>query len=176
MLIVIYGGSGSGKSEYAEHICVTLNKSQLYYIATMQPFDEESLLKIDRHRQMRSEKAFETIECYTNIKTIEIKPKGTVLLECMSNLVANEMFSENGANVETFETIKCGITSLTKQAENLIIVTNNVFDDGVEYDSDTKIYLETLAKVNQFICSIADKVVEVVHGIDLTLKNTITGD
>lgn len=176
MLIVIYGGSGSGKSEYAENISVSLHQSNLYYIATMRPYDDESFIKIERHRQMRSTKNFETVERYINIESVKVNKDSTVLLECMSNLVANEIFSEAGAKQETFKAIKRGIAVLMKQADHLIIVTNNIFDDGMEYDNDTNMYLETLAKVNQYICSIADKVVEVVHGIDIPLKNTNPGD
>lgn len=43
MLIVVTGGSGSGKSEYAENIAVSFGKEPLIYIATMLPFGEESM-------------------------------------------------------------------------------------------------------------------------------------
>ena len=94
MLIVVTGGSGSGKSQYAEDQVVQLSRemsgdAKLYYIATMYPFDEESHKRIARHRDMRREKNFETVEQYTNLKELEFPKESIVLLECMSNLTAN---------------------------------------------------------------------------------------
>ena len=95
MLYLVTGGSGSGKSEYAENLAVSLKKENLIYIATMFPFDDESLKKIERHKIMRKNKGFLTKECYKNLGDISIYKNSTVLLDCMSNLVANEMYMEN---------------------------------------------------------------------------------
>ena len=63
MFSLIYGGSGSGKSAFAEQAVCTLAKDQKkYYLATMQIFDEEGQKKIERHRRLRAGKGFETIE------------------------------------------------------------------------------------------------------------------
>jgi len=179
MVAVIIGGSGSGKSEYAENLTVQHKETQLVYIATMQPFDKESRKRVERHQKMRKEKHFETIECYTSLDKIVIAPKTTILLECMSNLVANEMFSDTNTTTNTNTTVcngnivllavKKGINNLIQQSENLIIVTNNVFEDGILYDFETMEYLKLLGEINQWISSIADQVVELVHGIPIDL-------
>ena len=49
-----------------------------------------------RHRKMRAGKGFETVECYTGLKNLDFPENAVVLLECMSNLAANEMFEEKG--------------------------------------------------------------------------------
>ena len=42
MFALIFGGSGSGKSEYAEKLsCELAQKNEKYYIATMIPYGEE---------------------------------------------------------------------------------------------------------------------------------------
>ena len=43
MMILVVGGSGSGKSSYAEKTAVSLAQSGMkkYYLATMQVFDDE---------------------------------------------------------------------------------------------------------------------------------------
>ena len=60
MITLITGGSGSGKSAYAEkYICHVSNEKgykEKYYIATMQVFDDEGQRKIDRHRRLRAGK------------------------------------------------------------------------------------------------------------------------
>ncbi len=173
MVAVIIGGSGSGKSEYAESMAVGYEETQLVYIATMMPFDKESIKRVERHQKMRQEKHFTTKECYTDLENVIISPKTTVLLECMSNLVANEMFSDTGIYASAFNdknplvSVKLGIESLISQADNLIIVSNNVFEDGNQYDSETMEYLKILGEINQWISSIADQVIEVVHGIPI---------
>ena len=74
MFHVVTGGSGSGKSAYAEEqICMLKKKTNsrhLYYIATMVPYGKETEQKILRHRQMRNGKGFETLECFTDLKKL----------------------------------------------------------------------------------------------------------
>ena len=63
MMILILGGSGSGKSAYAEdYLLRTAGDKKKYYIATMQIWDEEMQAKVDRHHRLRQGKGFTTIE------------------------------------------------------------------------------------------------------------------
>ena len=54
-----------------------------------------------RHRDMRFGKGFETVECYTGLSGVKVPEGCIVLLECMSNLVANEFFREDGTHENT---------------------------------------------------------------------------
>ena len=83
MLHLITGGSGSGKSRYAEEQILKLGPGRRIYVATMYPYDEESLRRIDRHRAMRAEKNFETVECYESLSSREFPEGANILLECM---------------------------------------------------------------------------------------------
>jgi adenosylcobinamide kinase/adenosylcobinamide-phosphate guanylyltransferase len=192
MFIVVIGGSGSGKSELSESLAVKLNQDKLIYLATMKPFGEEGRKRIERHQKLRQDKNFRTIECYTNLSTVSIAQGSTVLLECMSNLVANEMFSDDNVIVNTVEKqgneiekqrntfkkqenilkkVAMNIRQIIHQADHLIIVTNNVFEDGFQYDDTTMEYMKVLGQINQQICTIADQVIEVVHGIPIYIIN-----
>ena len=170
MLQMITGGSGSGKSAYAEECIVKLNDNKRIYIATMYPFDDESRKKILRHQQMRQDKNFETIERYTNLSELQIPAKANVLLECLSNLTANEMYQEDGARKRTVEAVVHGVEALVKQAGNVIVVTNEVFSDITDYSIETRQYQEYLGMINQAIAREADIVTEVVYGIPVKLK------
>ncbi|MCD7833964.1 MAG: bifunctional adenosylcobinamide kinase/adenosylcobinamide-phosphate guanylyltransferase [Lachnospiraceae bacterium] len=213
---LVTGGSGSGKSAYAEDcvsrlladrygegkVCPDSNRGaekkanahcvtslRCVYIATMIPYGEDGKRRVERHRRLRREKHFETIECYTGLEYLwldtsrkEATAIGTVsgerrpetgyvvLLECMSNLVANEVFEPSGAGDGTVEAILRGIESLRRQARHLIVVTNEVFSDGVSYDAETMRYLSYLGAVNQAMATQADMVTEVVYGIPVTVK------
>lgn len=170
MLTIVTGGSGSGKSAFAEDKVLAFGEVQRVYIATMHPFDEESHKRIERHRKMRAGKGFETVECYTGLKDVKLPSGCVVLLECMSNLVANEMFEEQGAHEQTVKDIISGIDELVRQAAHVVIVTNEIFSDAVVFDKEMASYLEYLGKINQAVALRADEVVEVVYGIPVYQK------
>ncbi len=177
MIHLVYGGSGSGKSAYAEKLVTDLNTEKKYYLATMKIFGEEGMEKVRRHKELRKGKGFETLERETldalpTLSTVVSKTGSTLLLECISNLVANEMFSGNEIrNVNDVEKkIMNDLLLLQDVAENLVIVSNNIFDDGIEYDETTKNYMKALGKINSFVAGLADKVTEVVCGIPLEIK------
>lgn len=106
MLHIVYGGSASGKSSYAESFAMSLQgEGRLLYIATMYPYkwntteiDPETMQRIERHRAMRADKGFDTVECYRHVEHIVAKRQDVLLLECMSNLLANEMYLEPDAD------------------------------------------------------------------------------
>ena len=176
MFQVVYGGSASGKSAYAESMVTDRawegagQAPALIYIATMYPFDEECRKRIQKHRAMRAEKQFETVECYTGLKQIEIPKQASVLLECMSNLAANERYGKEGAKARAVEEILEGVRHLMKRAGHLVVVTNDVFCDGEEYDPDTMAYLRELGAINEAMGAWADEVIEVVYGIPIVQK------
>lgn len=63
MIALVIGGSGSGKSAYAEQMAVkAAGNGSLYYVATKQVYDEEGKKKVERHQKMRAGKGFLTIE------------------------------------------------------------------------------------------------------------------
>lgn len=173
MLHIVTGGSGSGKSAYAEDKILSFPGTQRIYIATMFPFDKESHRRIERHRFMRKNKGFHTIECFTGLSKVEIPEGSNVLLECMSNLVANEMYQEMGAKEDTVKTVLKGIEILERKVRELVIVTNEVFSDSSfyhDYPEETLRYQEYLGKMNQELARKAVEVTEVVYGIPVVIK------
>ena len=170
MFYVVTGGSGSGKSAYAEDQILKSGCGPRVYIATMYPYDEESHARIARHRKMRAEKNFETVECYTDLSSVKIPEDANVLLECMSNLTANERFRPEGAGENTVHSVMNGVRHLLDTCANLIVVANEIFSDGIRYDYGTRDYQRILGEINVQMASMADHVTEVVYGIPLTLK------
>lgn len=176
MMTLIIGGSGSGKSAYAENYITSLSKGKKkYYIATMQVYDLEGQKKIEKHQMLRSDKAFSTIEQPADIqKALELMEEGekTALLECISNLTANEMFSGKIPEPEKVvtEKIVTGIATLKEQLTHLVIVSNNVFEDGNIYDETTMTYIRAMGQINEKLSAMADEVIEVVVGIPLVVK------
>ena len=176
MMTLIIGGSGSGKSAYAEDYMVSISEDRKkYYIATMQIYDEEGKRKVERHRMLRGGKGFSTIEQPIDIgKAAEKMEDGerTALLECISNLTANEMFLEeiHGTEEAITEKIVGGIAVLNRELTHLVIVSNDVFEDGNVYDKTTMAYIRAMGRINQKLAEMADEVVEVVVGIPIVIK------
>lgn len=170
MIVLVIGGSGSGKSEFAETICMELPAEKKCYIATMQAFDEESRARIAKHRKARSGKGFETIEQGTHLEAVCLPGGCTALLECMSNLVANELYMEQGAGKDTVRSVTEGIRRLKEQSRNLVIVTNEVFSESVPDSVEMKNYKKVLGEINRNLAGMADQVTEVVYGIPCIWK------
>lgn len=202
MLHIVYGGSASGKSSYAESFAMSLQgEGRLLYIATMYPYkwntteiDPETMQRIERHRAMRADKGFDTVECYRHVEHIVAKRQDVLLLECMSNLLANEMYleqdSDDGGLAETMSEVeKTGVgmsetlspvskkivqalVNLSTRVQDVVIVTNDVFSDGgsLTYDESTREYVKNLAEINCALAREAATVTEVVCGIPVIVK------
>lgn len=210
MMYLIIGGSGSGKSAYAEELLFSLpDAGKKYYIATMQVCDEESRRRVQKHRKQREGKRFDTIEQPVHVSgalTQMDAGKKSAMLECVSNLVANEMFAKDiyaenmyadDPHVEDIYADDCDVkeTGLKKSKDcsaeavadkivddimklhqplqQLVIVSNNVFEDGVSYDEMTMEYIKTMGIVNQKLAAVADVVTEVVVGIPVMAKERV---
>ena len=170
MLTLVTGGSASGKSAYAESLITAASGAPRLYVATMQVYDAEGEARVARHRAMRAEKGFETLECPEDLLHAPVPAGCAALLECLSNLTANECFGPVGFPGVT-ERILAGVERLAALAENLVIVTNEVFSDGTDYGETTEAYLRVLGALNRAVAARADRVIEVVCGIPSVWKD-----
>ena len=169
MLTLVVGGAASGKSEYAEALVLKTPLPRVY-LATMQVWDAECAARVEKHRRMRAQKQFETVECPRTLGSVNLPARGTALLEDLGNLTANELYSPEGAGPRTAEAVLQGVKTIASQCENLIIVSNEVFSGGADYAGDTGQYLRTLAQINNAVAARADNVCRVVCGIPVYYK------
>ncbi|MCR5404151.1 MAG: bifunctional adenosylcobinamide kinase/adenosylcobinamide-phosphate guanylyltransferase [Butyrivibrio sp.] len=177
MIYLVLGTSNSGKSAFAEELSMKTGDPVRLYLATMKVCDEEGTERVKRHRRQRRGKGFVTIEAQYNIQEAAAaadKPEDTtVLLECVSNLVANELYEnplrrhpdhdlsadeadkmEDSMADEIAEEIK----RLAFKVHNLVIVSNEYDKDGENYDDSTRRYVRMLSKVNDRIKAFSDKI------------------
>ena len=199
MFTLVIGGSASGKSEYAERHVLTLEGSRVY-IATMEPWDEECLARIARHRAVRADRGFATVECYRQLERASVPEGANVLLEDLGNLTANELYppgkgeglqetapmEPSGGGEPTAdgcvapgagdrempasERILRGVDCLQRKCRHLTIVTNEAFSGGTEVGEGTLDWLRELAVLNRELARRADLVIEVVCGLPNVLK------
>ena len=188
MMELVTGGSGSGKSAYAESVicgkhrllCETTENAPLYYIADMIPYGRETEKKIKAHRKMRAGKGFVTLEWYVDLPGKISAPdspelKGScVLLECVSNLTANEMYEPAGAQNtggDTPESVIKGVRMLKERCAHLVVVTNDVFRESVTDSEEMTAYKGNLGMINRALAEMADQVTEVVFGVPVCIKS-----
>lgn len=170
MLYMIFGGSGSGKSAYAEDLAVKLCPEEKVYLATLTDIDEEMERRIQDHRRMREGKNFRTVEQGLSLETLDLSGERLVLLECMTNLLANELYSHEAKHPDAPASyIMEGIRHLKGQAEDLIVIAQDAFSE-VPMDPGMRRYVKESGRVNQLLAKEADVVVEVKFGLPLVLK------
>ena len=169
MLSLIIGGAGSGKSALAEALCCRLEGPRLY-IATMQAADGESMKRIEKHRRQREGLGFDTLECPHNLDRAEIPQGANALLEDLSNLLANELFSPEGGGADA---VRRGLQKACERCANLTVVTNEVFSGGTDYGEGTLQFLQELAALNRELAAEADLVAEAVCGLPNVLKGAL---
>lgn len=169
MVTLVIGGAASGKSEFAEAHVLKLPGRRIY-LATMEPFGAEARARVERHRRQRAGKGFEAVERYTDLAGLELPDGANILLECLGNLTANELYSPRGGGADA---VPEGIASLASRCEHLTVVTNEVCSGGTDYAGDTLTYMKELARVNRVLAARADLVVEVVCSLPNVLKGVL---
>lgn len=167
MTILLTGGSGCGKSACAEKLIAAMPRKNRVYIATMQVLDAESERRVERHIERRAGMDFRTVEQPRSLGEAPVEPGSVVLLEDLPNLLANEMFGGDA------ERILPDLRALAARCAHLVIVTNDVFSDGVTYPEPTGEYIRRLAELNREVATLADCAAEVVYGIPVPLKGTL---
>ena len=170
MLTLITGGSGSGKSAFAEQYVQTIAQGRRVYIATMADYGEESRKKIDRHHRMRAGKGFLTLEQPHSLEQIsnQIGLEDTLLLEDLPNLLANHIWMLQ--DPQPVSAILNGLQQLEAGCRHLVVVTGELFGDGVRYLDDTGRYLCLMGQLHQILAQRAQRVVEVVYTIPIYHK------
>ena len=175
-MILITGGSASGKSEYAERRAVQLPGPRVY-LAAMEVYGEEGEARVRKHRAMREGKGFRTVEQTRDIAQVfargAVTEKDVVLLEDLSNLAANEMFLPDGrvrGEQETEELLVREVLSLSACCRELIVVGNLLGGDGAFLEDLSLRYLRAFSRAQNRIAAEASEVGIVRSGCPVILK------
>ena len=139
MTALVFGGAASGKSECGEKLVCSLPRTgELIYLATMEPFGPEAEARIRRHRELRAGRGFSTLERARDLAGRPLPSGGTVLLEDLGNLAANELFSGPDMDPEgAFLRIRDGLQAVRAQSEHLVDIRNDLHRAGETYPRET---------------------------------------
>ena len=171
------GAARSGKSAWAETYAISLAAEspagRLLYIATARADDAEMRRRVALHKAARKNKGFQTLERNTDVggSVSLISPDSTVLLGCLGTLLANEMFElgETEDNVTSspnyyVQKIFNDVLLLRSHVAHLLVVSNDIFSDGITYDELTERYRRALGALHVKLADIADMAVECAAG------------
>ena len=174
MRVFISGGCKNGKSTFAQKLAKNQAKAgKLYYIATMVSSDSEDDERIRRHQQERDGWGFTTVEQPKNIEEILIKcdKSGTFLLDSLTALLANEMFSQDGDfDEKSCERVKAGLARVLDKIKNIVVVSDYIYSDAFIFDPLTETYRKSLAALDRLAADKCEMVVEVASSQVYVLK------
>ena len=170
--MLVLGGAKSGKSSFALNVCNSLNKKRIF-LATAQALDQEMEERIRRHQAERGS-GWRTIEEPLKVaETIgSLDSKDTIiLLDCLT-LWLNNLYMEHG---EDQEAIDEAIENLAGQLADIrcaVVVVSNEVGMGIVPDNQlSRTYRDTAGYMNQRIARLSVKVVAVLAGLPIVLKD-----
>ena len=166
MFILLTGENDSGKSRCAERMAAQI-PSRRVYAATMIHFGAEGRARREKHLRQRAGLGFHTVECPCDLSLVACTPDDLVLLEDVSNLLANLIFTRGDPSAE--ENAESQIAALRKRCAVLIAVTITGIDDR-GCDGETRKYAAALNRLNSRLALLADVVVEMRSGSPLLKK------
>jgi adenosylcobinamide kinase / adenosylcobinamide-phosphate guanylyltransferase len=169
MIILVTGGTRSGKSSYAQAVALSLTNSPIY-IATAKIWDDDFEKRVTRHKNDRDHR-WKNIEEQKAVSNLNIDNKICVI-DCVTLWLTN-FFIDAKNDIDTaLQLFKIEIDALSKKQGTFIIITNEI---GMGIHAETDIgrkFTDLQGWANQYIANLANTVILMVSGIPVTIKNT----
>jgi len=176
-LILVTGGTRSGKSEYARIFAEALPGPRAF-IATCLAIDDEMRERVRKHQQSRLKFSWETIEePFDPASTLRDHPQFNVyLIDCLTLWLNNLLYrareqgqtlSEEQAAAMAEELVEASVSA----SGSVILVTNEVGSGIVPENQDARLFRDLVGSCNQVIARAAKEVVLVSCGLPLKLKD-----
>ena len=168
-IILVTGGSRSGKSKHALELAASYNNKA--FIATAEATDDEMRARIERHRRER-DPSFHTLEEPVDpVVALKALPEETevALLDCITVWLGNLFYREKIID-GTCPEIDAFLDILEAPPCHLILVTNEVGMGVIPADGATRLFRDTAGSINQILAERAHEVIFSVSGIPLRVK------
>lgn len=167
MLTLVTGGTRSGKSSYASSLALALSNEPVY-VATAQVWDSEFGERVQRHVNDRDHR-WTTHECQMEVSKLPIEGK-VVVIDCVTLWLTNYFVRFEQDVDKCLEAFKAEIAALQKLNANIFIISNEL---GMGLHAETAMgrkFTDLQGWANQYVASLADRVVFMVSGIPWVIK------
>jgi adenosylcobinamide kinase/adenosylcobinamide-phosphate guanylyltransferase len=165
LLTLVLGGARSGKSRYAESLITTL-PAPWVYVATAQAGDPEMTARIAVHRGRR-DTGWETIETPRDLAgALAAHGKAPILVDCLTLWLSNLLLADADVDAETGRLE----AALGHVPAPVVLVSNEVGFGIVPDNALARRFRDLQGRLNQRIASRADRVVLMVAGLPLIVK------
>jgi adenosylcobinamide kinase/adenosylcobinamide-phosphate guanylyltransferase len=171
----ITGGSRSGKSRHAQSLAEARDGTR-GYIATSAVYDDEMRARVDRHRDERAGRDWNTIEETIDLAGV-IRSAGerVLLVDCLTLWVTNLLLKSetDGALIDEDQIASASLEVLDAaraHAGEIFFVTNEVGMGIVPENALARRFRDLAGRCNQVFASAADHAILVVSGLPVRLK------
>ena len=166
-LTLVLGGARSGKSRHAESL-VTAEPAPWTYVATAEPLDDEMRERIAAHRARRGD-GWRAIEAPRDLAgALAGICDGAVLVDCLTLWLSNLMLADADIDAETARLE----TALASIAAPVVLVSNEVGSGIVPDNALARRFRDAQGRLNQRMAARADRVVLMVAGLPLVVKES----
>jgi adenosyl cobinamide kinase/adenosyl cobinamide phosphate guanylyltransferase len=169
-LLLVTGGTRSGKSRYAAERATTWG-SRVLYVATCQPADAEMWERVRRHQAERPT-TWVTVEPGADVLAA-IQDQGPqadgILLDCLTLYVSRLLTSGRG-ELEVVQQVDELCLALRQVSRPAAIVTNEVGWGVVPETSLGRLFRDAAGRANQVAAHQAQEVVLMVSGLPVVIK------
>ena len=168
-VILITGGSRSGKSSYAEQLALSLSDAPVY-LATARIWDDEFRERVRRHKERRGPQ-------WTNLEeekylSLHDLAGRVVVIDCMTLWATNFFFDLDSDVDAALAALKAEFDRFTNQDATFLFVTNEIGMGGVSDNAVQRHFTDLQGWMNQYVASHADEVILMVSGIPVKIKET----
>lgn len=182
-VIMVVGGSRSGKSAFAEQMAANLAfdyKQEVYYIATGTICDDDFAQRVRKHQERRPS-SWHTIEepyVLDIILTKHIDKPGIYLIDGIGTWITNLMYEDNLAHFNWgnqeesafFQKLDSFIRSWKSMQGTIILIADEVGMGIVPENAQARIFRDLNGWANQRLAQEAQEVHHLVCGIGLRIK------
>lgn len=178
-IVLVTGGSRSGKSGYAQRLAESLAERKLF-VATCPVLDEELRGRVERHRAERAGRGWDTAEEQTALAGVlrAHADYPVILIDCLTLWVNNRMFHAEQAGISlTEDDIRDAALDLLAACRatvgTVILVTNEIGMGIIPDNAQARRFRDLAGRCNQTVAAGADEAVLLVSGLPLILKKSL---
>jgi adenosylcobinamide kinase/adenosylcobinamide-phosphate guanylyltransferase len=166
-IILITGGSRSGKSSYAEQLALSLSGTPVY-LATARIWDDEFRERVRRHQERRGPQ-WTNIEEEKYLSRHDVSGR-VVVVDCLTLWSTNFFFDLESDVDRALDALKAEFDRFTDQDATFLFVTNEIGMGGTSDNALQRRFTDLQGWMNQHVAARADEVILMVSGIPVKIK------